>query len=103
MISVTISRSLDGNISGFEVKGHGEASLVCPAVSLLTLNTVNSIEALTKASFNCDHDPEGGYLKMELKSHCPEAQLLLKSMALGLHSLKETYSKDIKLKDQKEG
>ena len=106
MISVSIKRNKAGRICGFELIGHGEQDLVCPAVSLLALNTVNSIEALTDESLNCDHNPEGGYLKLELPhiiegNHNPEADILLESFALGLRSVKETYNNQIELKDDK--
>ena len=34
------------NITGFEIKNHG-TDIVCSAVSILSLNTVNSLEAFT--------------------------------------------------------
>ena len=106
MISVTINRNPQGRICSFAVMNHGNASIVCPAVSFLTLNTANSLEALTDEPFNCDYNPEGGFLQVELpriREGCssPEADLLLESMALGLRSVKENYSDEIEIKDDK--
>ena len=72
MIKVTIYQSSEGKISGFAVQGHAGyaesgSDIVCAAVSVLTQNTVNSIEEFTEDGFSVDVDEkEGGlYLKME--------------------------------------
>ena len=93
MISVKIRRK-GKHISSFTVTDHGDTK-VCAAVSLLTLNTVNGIEALTDAAFECEHNPEGGYLQFKLKDDDPQADLILETMLLGLKSVEENYSNDI--------
>ena len=103
MISAAILRNKSGCIWGFQVLNHGESN-VCAAVSLLALNTANSIEALTDEPFVCDYNPEGGFLKVELpqiKEGCSggSAELLLEAMVLGLKSVKENYSSEIEIKD----
>ena len=103
MISAAIRRNKKGRIYGYTVIDHGATDL-CAAVSLLALNTANSIEALTDEPFNCEYDPEGGFLQVELpevkKGHeSPEANLLLEAMALGLYSVKENYSSELEIKD----
>ena len=98
MISVSIRRK-KGRIKTFTVADHGKTN-VCAAVSLLTLNTVNSIEALTSTHFTCEYNPEGGFLWFELKESNPEACLLLEAMALGLKSVKENYGSEIELIDE---
>ena len=104
MISVRISRNAKGHICGFTVKDHGDAGIVCPAVSLLTLNTANSLEVLTDGPLACEYDPEGGFLQVKLPHiaegcECPKAGLLLEAMALGLRSVKESYSDQIEIED----
>ena len=98
MISATIRR-VDGRICGFVVEDHGE-SKTCAAVSLLTLNTVNSIEALTDADFSYDYDPDGGFLRFEIAGADSGADLLLEAMALGLNSVKEEYSGEINITEE---
>jgi len=103
MITITISRNPAGRIYAFSVFNHSKND-VCAAVSLLTLNTVNGIEALTDEPFTYDYNPEGGFLKVELplikEGHgSPEVGLLLDVMALGLHSVKESYRNEIEIKD----
>jgi len=104
MISVTIRRNRRGHICGYVVKDHGNTD-VCAAVSLLTLNTANSIETLTTEPFNCNYDPDGGFLQIKLprvmEGHdSPEANLLLEAMALGLKAVKENYGSEIELKNE---
>ena len=103
MISVTLRRNTKGRIYGYSVLDHGETD-VCAAVSLLALNTANSIEALTHETFHCDYNPEGGFLQLELphvkNGHdSPHADLLLEALALGLRSVKENYHNEITLVD----
>ena len=66
--------------------------IICSAVSVLTINTVNSIESLTEDSFTAEQSPDGGYLRMEL-SGIPslETQILMKSLLLGIRSIQESY------------
>ena len=103
MISVTIFRNKERQIYGFTVSSHGK-DLVCAAVSLLTLNTVNSIEALTDENIVYDYDPKGGFLKLELpdaiEGKCgSDAALLLESMVMGLYSVNERYGNEIELEE----
>ena len=97
MISVNI-RSKAGRVQGFTVKNHGRSE-VCAAVSLLTLNTVNSIEALTDESFVYDYNSEGGFLKWDREGESPEVDLLLNAMVFGLKSVEENYGNEIMIKD----
>ena len=85
------------------VENHG-ATDVCAAVSLLTLNTANSIEALTEALFTCDFHEEGGYLKMSFpltddEDTLHDTALLLEAFVLGLKSVKERYGNEIEIKE----
>ena len=73
------------NIIGFEIKNHGR-DIVCSAVSILSLNTVNSIEAFTDAKYSVDYDTN------------EKAILLLSSLELGLKGIETEYPKDISLK-----
>lgn len=100
MIKVKIERSTEGRIRRFTVKDHGSADIVCPAVSLLTLNTANCLEALTDQQFTCEYDPKGGYLQVELEGQPnKEADLILEVMAFGLRSTRDSYPSEIEIKD----
>ena len=96
MIVAQLNKNKQGDIIGFSVKNHGE-SIVCAAVSMLALNTVNSIEAFTGDDFCCEYDEEGGYLKFALTSEntSESAAVLLKALDLGLASTLENYPDEI--------
>ena len=88
----------DGNMVGFSLSGHaGYAEegmdIVCSAVSALTINTVNSIEAFTEDPMIVEEaGEEGGYLRFVLTDvPSQQARLLLKSLGLGLKAIEETY------------
>lgn len=100
MITARLFQNSDKQYWGFQIEGHagyaeeGE-DIICAAVSVLTLNTANSIEALTKADPVCSM--EDGFLSCSVPalrkdSHIyPDVTLLLDSLALGLKSIAETY------------
>lgn len=87
------------NIIGFEIKNHGR-DIVCSAVSILSLNTVNSLDAFTQVKYSVDYDTNGGFLKCVINkgSLCDKAILLLSSLELGLKGIEMEYPKDISLK-----
>ena len=76
-------------------KGHAEYAeegqdIICAAVSVLMVNTANSIETLTEDSFTCDEDD--GYVAIAIEEGASEgAHLLMESLRLGLESIRETY------------
>jgi len=104
MITVDIYQNNSGRAYGFKATHHGDP-IVCAAVSALSLNLVNSIEALTTLKFTCEHREQGGYLFFEIPSlkleseneNNKDALLLFKSFCLGISSIKESYPKDIKI------
>jgi len=102
MIRATIFHCNDGLAVGFTVKCHGDP-IVCSAVSMLAINTLNSIEKLTplkQADFRAMWNKNGGFIAFALKR--PQlrdtgAGILLDSLVLGLHSVCEQYPKDLKI------
>ena len=83
-------------IKGFRVSGHaGYAEcgndIVCSAVSMLTINTCNSIERLTEDRFAYQEDEVNGFIELEMQDITEKSQLLLSSFVLGLHSVEEAY------------
>ena len=101
MIQATILYNREGAPVGFAVKSHGDP-VVCSAVSMLTLNTVNSIAKLTSLSendFYCQWDEAGGFLLFALKRSSQRntgAGLLLDALVLGLSDVSRQYPRDIK-------
>lgn len=105
MIKAHMTYGTGNRITGFELTGHagygieGE-DIVCAAVSVLTISTVNSLEQLAKVELDIDERPlEGGYLRVGLKTDNDEAQLLLASLRLGLADIAQQYRKYIRFKD----
>lgn len=95
-----------GILSGFVLKGHADAGkygqdIVCSAVSVLAINTVNSLEKLAEISPQVLSDnKDGGFLEVRLsddQAKQANAQLLLKSFELGLRDIVNSYGKYIKI------
>ena len=102
MIKATIYRNKNNDIYGFEINDHADP-IVCSAVSLLVLNTANSLEKFVPdADFSLEYAEDGGYFKLEVPSiksgvcnH--DADLLLKSLELGLEGIELDYGKEIRV------
>ena len=96
MIRVVFYNNSDKNICGFSVEGHaGYAKygkdIVCAGVSALTINTINSIEALTDNSVEYIME-DSGLIKFKFKTQPDEMGLLLiNSYMLGIKNLNEEY------------
>lgn len=100
MITATVTRDTNGIYKGFEVKGHAlfeEAGrdIVCSAVSILVINTVNSIEQFTDNLFDCDN--RNGILFKFKKDPDEKASLLMDSLVLGLEGISSNYSDYLRL------
>ena len=93
-------RDTHGKIRGFTASDHTETT-VCAAVSLLMQNTLNALEMFTDVGFACDFEPKGGHMTVALTDDFSEkADLLLETMALGLHSVAAGYEDTIVIKEE---
>ena len=98
MIRVNVYRSSKGEIRGFKCLGHagyadaGE-DIVCAAVSILVINTVNSIQTFLPDEYiTVNDDEESGLIECYFEDEPSDrAALLLNSMLLGLKSVEENY------------
>ena len=105
MIHAEIIKDTQGNIRGFNISNHGE-SKSCAAVSMLAINTVNSVESFTEDDIMYEYDEKnGGYLRFALSEGISSegAVVLLKALELGLTQVKELYPEEINLKFSQEG
>lgn len=99
MIQVSVFKK-NSIVTGIQLNGHaGYAEygqdIVCAAVSVLVLNTINSIENFTTDLFEVSSDEESGYIEFQFQSTIgPESQLLMNSLVLGLQGVAEEYGKD---------
>ncbi len=96
MISVVITKS-NNKYVGVTLNGHaGYADhgqdIVCAAVSVLVINTINSIEHFTEDAFSFEAAEDGGYLTMTFtEDPSDKSVLLLDSMLLGLDDIQKQY------------
>ena len=104
MTHVTLIRDRSGLV-GFEAKGHtgyaDEGSdIVCSAVSALTQTAALGINEVLKIQTALDITEANMYLMLPADisdQDCEKAQIILKTMALGLRSIAATYGDYIKI------
>lgn len=95
MVTAKIVKNSDKYIS-FSCKGHsgyadsGE-DIVCSAISMLTINTANSIMALTDSEI--EPQSEDGFISWKFDDIDDKAILLMDSLLIGLKTIEDTYSK----------
>ncbi|MHC5215859.1 ribosomal-processing cysteine protease Prp [Enterococcus sp. LJL128] len=108
MIKGSFKRDEAGQIVSFEIAGHAEAAefgedVICAAVSVLAVSTVNGIEALAGFEPIVDADEaEGGYMYVEMLSDVNQeqtniSQILLENLLLGLQAIEEEHTEFITL------
>ena len=99
MISVVVSKNRNNEYVGFKCKGHAGfdeygKDIICSAVSMLVINTINSIESFTNSQFSCDTDEKKGIINVQFTSEVSkEASLLLDAMVLGISTAQQSYGK----------
>ena len=94
MIRVTIYKNEKHQCVGFKAHGHAGFSegqdIVCAAVSVLTINTLNAIEKFADDRTSLVSDESKGLIDYRLKGNpTREAKLLLDAMVLGLEEIAE--------------
>lgn len=106
MVIVTISRNKKDEVEFLQVHGHaGYADrgqdIVCSAVSVLTLNTVNSISHLLGITLY--PTSKDGVLECRFPTQSDDLlhskmHLLLNSMLLGIKAIKDNYGDFVEIK-----
>ncbi|MCM1104111.1 MAG: ribosomal-processing cysteine protease Prp [Bacteroidales bacterium] len=105
MTKVTIHKNKAGDYLGFVCEGHADYAkrgedIVCAAISVLVINTINSLEELTKEPMQVETDKAAGKICCTFKNHpLRETSLvLMESLMLGLQNIQTQYgSKHCKL------
>lgn len=95
MIRITIYKDRSSNdITGFKSEGHAGYStsgkdIVCAAVSVLVINTINAIEQFTEeVDFECTSDEKNAIIKfMVTANQTKESLVLLKAFELGVSQI----------------
>ena len=99
MITITIYQNHE-DVTGFRCIGHSGyaesgSDIICAGVSALVINTINSIDAFTTSTFQIDTEEESGLIDFTFESDADhDAQLLVKSMILGLKGIQNDYGND---------
>ena len=91
--TVTFWKRSDGALIGYTANGHSGyaeagADIVCAAISVLVINTMNAIEAFTDDETSLVSDEVSGKIDFLVKGNPSKgAQLLLDAMLLGLEDM----------------
>ena len=96
MITVTIYKKSNQYL-GFDINGHAGyaeegSDIICAAVSVLSLNTLNSIEPFTEDEFSGEQG-DGSLTCTFPEPLSEKAALLMDSMVLGLTDIQKSYGK----------
>ncbi len=97
MIRITIYKDRKQEISGFCCSGHAGyaaagSDIVCAAVSVMVINTVNALEQFTDTPFSLETEEEGGRIECRFRGEADhDAKLLVKAMILGLQGIQSDY------------
>ena len=96
MIKATFYKDSSGNHVGFSISGHaGYAKygndIVCSAVSVLVITTINSIEKLTDNPYKSEVG-KSGLIKFKFSSMPDEkGKLLIESLIMGIIGIHDEY------------
>ncbi len=103
MIQITIFKKPDHQYKGFQVLGHADsvsegADLVCCAVSVLTINLVNSLDKFTDDLFDFTQEESIGLIQVTFNDEISDkASLLMKSYELGVLEIAPQYDNWLKV------
>ena len=101
MTQITFYKTTAGEYQGFICDGHagyavhGE-DIVCAAISILVINTINSLEEITGEKMRVETDEETGtirchFVNLPLKE---TSKALMDSLVLGLTQIEKQYGKN---------
>lgn len=94
MTKVTIYKNDLNECVGFKVFEHAGfdeegSDIVCAAISVLTINTMNAIEQFTDVDFTQDVDEAECSIEFKIEKPTKETTLLLGTMVLGLQTMED--------------
>ncbi len=97
MTNIIFYERHNGDIIGIHSKGHAGfgiigTDVVCASVSVLLINTINSIEKLTADHCNEKVNRRKATIEFEIDGEVShDSQLLFKSLKLGLEEISKEY------------
>jgi len=94
MTKVTIYKNELTECVGFKVFEHAGfdeegRDIVCAAISILIINTMNAIEQFTDVNFRQNIDEEACSIEFKIERPTKETTLLLDTMVLGLQTMED--------------
>lgn len=100
MITITILKNRKDEFLGFSCLGHagfadaGE-DIVCAGVSVLVINTINSIASFTSEVYTTESDEDMGNITLMFEKPAEaDADLLMRSLVLGLQGIQHNYGNE---------
>jgi hypothetical protein len=99
MTSITITKNANDSYKAIECNGHAGFAdygndIVCSAISVLTINTINSLDNLTEDEIELFQDEDKGIIRFEFKAEpSHDADILVRSFELGIESIYQQYGK----------
>ena len=104
MIRANFKMTPDHKIASFKLTGHADSGdyghdIVCAAVSVLTISTVNGLERVlhTKPTVEMNEDG-GGFINVTHLDLSHDTQILLQTFLNGLLDIQERYGQYIEVK-----
>ena len=108
MTKIIVKKRADGCYQSFECIGHAGyadsgSDIVCAAISILVINTINSLETLAKEDMQYTENSAKGRIQCIFQQPLSEGGvLLMDAMLLGLSFIKKQYGKkylNVKIKE----
>ena len=101
MTTITVNTTKDSGLyTGFYVFGHAEfdnpgRDIICAAISMLTMNTINSLEEFCGVTSKVTENEESGFLRAEFSKPLDTDKeiVLMQAMCRGCHDLEQQYGK----------
>ena len=103
MTNIIFYARKDGTIFGLQSKGHAGygsrgTDIVCASVSILTINTINSIQKLTSDKCNEKVNSRKATIDFEIDGEVSrESKVLLESLKMGLEAISKDYPGNVKI------
>lgn len=104
MIRATFRLIDDQRVISFKLTGHADAGpygqdIVCAAVSVLAISTVNGLERVVHTHPEIIQDQNnGGYLKVKNIDLGHDAQIIMQTFFNGMLDIQDNYSDHIEVK-----
>lgn len=98
MTTVVICRTKAQKYAGFTCMGHagyakpGKPDILCASISVLVINTINSLEELAGETLQVTSNEETGFIRCVIESNLQDKSVfLMDTMVFGLQQLARTY------------